>query len=222
MSGEAASDDHLARDEPLDAGRLAPWSVAMGRALRGEADSDVPCGGCTACCRSFQFVHIDPDEIDAIAHIPAELLFPAPQRPRGHLVMGYDDEGRCPMLGKSGCTIYEHRPRTCRMYDCRVFAATGVEPDGDERAAIREQVRRWRFTVTTETDVATRDALHAATGFLRAHPEARPDGAGPIGATALAVLAVDALPAFFAHDEESGNARVVVPDVASVRAELDR
>jgi uncharacterized protein len=222
VSSRVASDDRPAGDQSLDAGRLEPWSVAMGRALRGEADSDVPCDGCTACCRSFQFVHIDPDEADAIAHIPAELLFPAPQRPRGHLVMGYDDEGRCPMLGNGGCTIYRHRPRTCRMYDCRVFAAAGLEPDGDERVAIRERVRRWRFTVSTDADEVARDALHAATAFLRAHPEARPDGAGPVGATTLAVLAVDALPAFLSRDEGSGRTRVVVPEVAAVRAELDR
>jgi uncharacterized protein len=226
VSTRAASEDRPARDQPLDAGPLAPWCLAMQRALEGEADSDVPCGGCTACCRSFQFVHIDPDETDAIAHIPAELLFPAPQRPRGHLVMGYDDEGRCPMLGDGGCTIYQHRPRTCRMYDCRVFAAAGVEPDDDERGAIRERVRRWRFRVATDADEVARDALRAATAFLRAHPEARPDGAGPnagpIGATALAVLAVDALPAFLTRDEASGRTRVAVPDVAAVRAELDR
>jgi uncharacterized protein len=217
VSERRPADERTDGGEPLDAGQLAPWTAAMRRALRGEADSDVPCGGCTACCRSFQFVHIEPDEVDAIAHIPAELLFPAPQRPRGHVVMGYDDEGRCPMLGAGGCSIYEHRPRTCRMYDCRVFAAAGVEPEGDERAAIRERTRRWRFTTTSDADAVTGDALHAAATFLRAHPEAR-----PAGATALAVLAVDALPAFLARDERSGRLRVVAPDVAAVRAELDR
>ena len=175
--------------EPLDAGDFAPWAAALRRALAGEADSDVPCGGCTACCRSFQFVHLRPDETDAIAHIPAELLVPAPGRPAGHLVMGYDGDGRCPMLGAEGCTIYEHRPRTCRMYDCRVFAATGVEPAGDELAPVREQVRRWRFATRTEADAATRDGLRSAAEYLRTHPEALPDGA-PAGPTQLAVLAV--------------------------------
>ena len=57
----------------------------MRAALRGERDSDVPCNGCTACCTSSQFVHIGPDETDTLAHIPAELLFPAPRLPRGHV-----------------------------------------------------------------------------------------------------------------------------------------
>ena len=31
-----------------------------------------------------------------------------------------------------GCSIYDHRPRTCRTFDCRVFAAAGVAVDADK------------------------------------------------------------------------------------------
>ena len=203
----------------IDAGRPAPWADAMRRALRGGAGSDVPCAGCTACCTSFQFVHVDPEEADAIAHIPRELLFPAPSRPPGHLVMGYDRDGRCPMLGERGCTIYEHRPRTCRMYDCRVFAATGVEPEGDEKAAIRERVRGWRFEVRDQTDATVARALRSAATYLRDHPDVLPDGAAGAGPTALAVLAVDALPAFVARTP-SGGTELVAPAPDAVRAVL--
>jgi Fe-S-cluster containining protein len=205
--------------EEIDAGRLAPWAEAMQRALRGGAGSDVPCAGCTACCTSFQFVHVEPDEADAIAHIPAELLFAAPHRPPGHLVMGYDRDGRCPMLGDGGCTIYAHRPRTCRMYDCRVFAATGVEPDGDDKAAIRARVRQWRFAVRDEADAVVGQGLRAAAAYLREHPEVLPDAAGAAGPTALAVLAVDALPAFVARTP-SGGTELVTPVPDAVRAVL--
>src|SRR5262245_47949648 len=99
----------------------------MDSALRGERSSDVPCGGCTACCSSSQFVLIEPDEAETLAHVPGPLLFPAPGRPDGHVLLGYDDRGRCPMLGDDGCTIYAHRPRACRTYDCRVLAAAGVD-----------------------------------------------------------------------------------------------
>ena len=58
----------------------------------------MPCGTCTACCTSSQFVHIGPDEVDTLAHIPAELLFPAPRMPKGHVLLGYDERGHCPML----------------------------------------------------------------------------------------------------------------------------
>jgi Fe-S-cluster containining protein len=133
----------------------------MQAALRGAIDADVPCGECTACCRSSQFVHIEPDETDALAHIPAALRVPAPGRPTGHVVMGYDEHGRCPMLGEHGCTIYEHRPRTCRTYDCRVFTATGVAPE-TRQPAIAARVRRWRFDVDTPEARRLRDALHRA------------------------------------------------------------
>ena len=123
----------------------------MEAALAGEADAEVPCGDCTACCTSSQFVHIEPDETDTLAQIPAALLFPAPRLPEGHVVLGYDERGHCPMLRDGRCSIYDHRPRTCRTYDCRVFTALGVDPD-DATGAISRQVRRWRFTFATDED----------------------------------------------------------------------
>lgn len=134
----------------------------MQRALDGAADADVPCGGCTACCTSSQFVHIGPDETDTIARIPAELLFPAPRLAPGNLVMGYDERGHCPMLVDGACVIYAHRPRTCRTYDCRLFAARGIAIDDPAKAAIAARVRRWRFEYPTEADRAAHDAFKVA------------------------------------------------------------
>ena len=145
---------------PLDAGDLRAWLDELRAALRGEGDARVPCAGCTACCEASQFVHVAPDETDALAHIPRALLFPAPGAPAGHLVMGYDEHGRCPMLRADGCSIYEHRPRTCRTYDCRVFAATGVVPTGRGQEAIATRAARWRFTVRGADDGRLLDAMH--------------------------------------------------------------
>ena len=122
---------------------------------------DVPCGDCTACCTSSQFVHIGPEEHEPLARIPRALLFPAPGLPKGHMVMGYDERGHCPMLVDGACSIYEHRPRTCRSYDCRVFTAAGLQPDG---AAIAERVQRWRFD---GDDERLKSAVRAAAAFLR-------------------------------------------------------
>ena len=151
-----------ADDAPLAAGGFAAWLDGMQRALRGEADSDVPCDGCTACCTSSQFVHIGPEETDTLARIPAALRFPAPGLPTGHVVLGYDERGHCPMLVDGACSIYEHRPRTCRTYDCRVFAAAGIDAD---KPAIAERARRWRFEVTTEDDRVLLEAVRAAASF---------------------------------------------------------
>jgi Fe-S-cluster containining protein len=143
----------------LPASAFVAWLDATERSLRGEIDADVPCDGCTACCRSSQFVHIAPDEADTLAHIPRALLFPAPRMEQGNVVLGYDENGCCPMLGDSGCSIYEHRPRACRTYDCRVFAAAGVEPD--DKPLVATRVRRWRFAYPSDADRDAHDALRA-------------------------------------------------------------
>ena len=144
--------------------------------LRGDAAADVPCGGCTACCTASQFVHVDPDETDALAHIPRDVLFPAPGLPPGHVLMGYDEHGACPMFVDGGCSIYEHRPRACRIYDCRIFAATGVDVADDGTTAVAARVRRWRFAYTTPDDAALERSMHRAATFLDEHPECAETG----------------------------------------------
>jgi hypothetical protein len=190
------------------AGDFSPWVRAMAAAIGGGLASDVPCDGCTACCTSSQFVHIAPDETDTLAHIPAELLFPAPRRPRGHVLLGYDERGHCPMLVEGRCSIYEHRPRTCRTYDCRVFAAAGVDP-GD-KPLVAARARRWRFSHPTGDDDDRHGAVRAAAAYLRAHPDLVPGaGANP---TALAVRAVEVHDVFLGGD----------PDPEAVRVQLRR
>jgi Fe-S-cluster containining protein len=160
----------MANEPDLGAGDFSAWLSGMQAALRGEQDADVPCGGCTACCTSSQFVHIEPDEADALAHIPRDLLFPAPRLPRGHVLLGYDERGHCPMLVDGRCSIYEHRPRTCRTYDCRVFPATGREPD---QPAVAERTRRWRFDYATAADARRHEAVRAdARALAGAEPAA--------------------------------------------------
>ncbi|MCU1366981.1 MAG: hypothetical protein JWN39_2620 [Ilumatobacteraceae bacterium] len=175
----------------VPAGAFTVWLGEMQAAIGGEAESDVPCGECTACCTASQFIHIGPDEEDAKAHIPGALLFPAPRMPKGHVLMGYDEHGRCPMLIDDRCSIYAHRPRTCRTYDCRVFAAAGLEPDEADKALIAERVRRWRFSHPTPQDVANHDAVRAVAVELIAHPDTLPVGIRPDNTTQIAVLAVE-------------------------------
>ena len=178
-------------DSELSAGNFSSWLGEMQAALRGERESVVPCDGCTACCTSSQFVHIAPDETDTLAHIPAALLFPAPRMPRGHVLMGYDERGHCPMLVDNRCSIYEHRPATCRTYDCRIFPASGVEVDGDDKALIAQRTRRWRFDFPTPADRVRHDAVKAAAAFVREHRDALPPERVPANATQLAVLAIE-------------------------------
>lgn len=186
----------------LAAGDFASWLTEIQGAIRGEHGSDVPCGNCTACCTSSRFIHVGPDETDTLAHIPAELLFPAPRLPDGHVLLGYDERGHCPMLIDDRCTIYEHRPMTCRTYDCRIFPAAGLEPEDDE-ALIARQARRWRFSFPSRADVTRHQAVRAAAASLDERPDLLPDVPAPTNATQRAVLAIEIHEAFLQPDEET-------------------
>jgi Fe-S-cluster containining protein len=179
----------------LAAGDFGTWLAATEAVWRGEGDADVPCDGCTACCTSAQFVHIAPDETETLARIPRRLLFPAPGLPDGHVLLPYDEHGHCPMLIDARCSIYAHRPRTCRVYDCRVFAATEVEPDED-KVQIAARVRRWQFSHPGDDDERAHAAVRAAAAYLRAHPELRVTPA----AAELAVSAIEAHAVFLDDD----------------------
>ena len=210
--------DEPARDDAtLDAGPLGPWVVGMQAALRGERDADVPCDGCTACCTASQFVHIAPDETDTLGCIPSELRFPAPRLPRGHVVLGYDERGHCPMLVDGACSIYDHRPRACRTYDCRVFAATGVELDEREKAEIMRRVRRWRFRVGA-ADAPRAAAVRDAAAFLRDHGGELPSDLAPTNPTARAVAAV-AINELFLDGDHAPKADAVTVALARTRPE---
>lgn len=136
----------------------------------------------------LQFVHIGPEETETLDRIPPAPLFRAPGLPKGNVVMGYDERGHCPMLVDGGCSIYEHRPRTCRTYDCRVFPAAGLEPE--DKARIFERVRQWKFDVSGPEDERRRSAVTTAATFLREHAGRLPEGLVPRNATQLAFLAV--------------------------------
>ncbi len=211
--------DSSNQEQVLMAGEFSAWIVDMQAALLGESGAQVPCCGCTACCTSSQFVHIAPDETDTLSHIPADILFPAPRLPPGHVLLGYDEEGRCPMLIDNRCSIYEHRPRTCRAYDCRVFPAAGVEVD-DGQVSIAQRARRWRFSFPTEADRIEYDAVHAAATFLDEHSDMLRAAGLPANAFQRAVLAVQIHRTFLARDEANDRIAVIDPEPEVVRAEI--
>ena len=101
---------------------------------RGEA-GPVPCGKCTACC---YYPGIPVDEKRNRRHLPHLLT----ERNRdGQLVLRQRSDGACIHLGKQGCTVYEHRPAVCRIFDCRAFAAMGWV----ERCGPNHQTPPWEF-----------------------------------------------------------------------------
>ncbi len=205
--GGSASDPHV------PAGDFGSWLHTTAAVVRHEREADVPCGDCTGCCTSSYFVHIGPDEADTLQRIPPALLFPAPGLADGHVLMGYDERGHCPMLVDGACTIYEHRPRTCREYDCRIFPASGLVPDGPTKVAIRRRTGQWRFRFPTSDDRVRHAAVQGAARFLVAHPECFTSGQAPQRHEDLALAAIHVHEVFLP-------APTVEPDVATVRAAL--
>lgn len=188
---------------PLPAGDFGAWAEGLEAAIAGARDSEVPCGDCAACCSAGQFIPVGPDEIDALRAIPAKLLFPAPRMPKGHMLLGHDEKGRCPMWIHRRCSIYASRPRACRTYDCRVFAAAGQDgPEGNPAPKVSAQARRWRFSTPTVDAARGLAAVRLAAARLRAR--VLPPELAPAHATQLAVLAFKLRGLF--HAEAAGGA----------------
>ena len=207
-------------DDTLAAGEFGAWITDMQLALRGEQDATVPCGDCTACCTSSQFVHIAPGETETLARIPQALRFAAPRMPHGHVLLGFDERGHCPMLVDGACSIYEHRPRTCRTYDCRVFPAAGIEDDDASKHHITMRARRWRFDHATPNDDTRHASVVAAATFLHEHAEGFAERDRPVTTTQLAVLAVEMHDLFLAH--AAGTVRLIEPAEGEVAVEIAR
>jgi uncharacterized protein len=136
------------------------------------------------------FVHIAPEETRTLRRVPHDLLFPAPGMPDGHVLMGYGDNGECPMLVNGQCSIYEDRPQTCRDYDCRVLATTGVAVDPDAQPDISRRVKEWAFQYETEESRQEQAMLRRAAVFLQNNRELFPPGSLPNHPNQLAALAI--------------------------------
>jgi Fe-S-cluster containining protein len=173
----------------LPAGEFSAWLETMNLAIETGGTTDVPCGECNACCRGSYFIHVDPSESESLTAIDESLLFPAPGRPEGHRLLGFDESGTCPMLREDRCTVYASRPRTCRTYDCRIFAATGIAEHGSDKSEITDRARRWRFDYADERAREQHGALIAAAAFLVGDDHDL-DGLLPLNVTQLAMLII--------------------------------
>ena len=179
-------------DHEIDAGPFGAWLIEAAAVLRGTAGADVPCGSCVGCCVSSYFIPVRPEDSAALARIPADLLVRAPGQPAGQFMMGYREDGSCPMLVAQRCTIYADRPQTCRDYDCRIFAAAGIDAGGADKQVINTRVRAWRFRYDSEAERRAHDAVRRAAAFIRDRRDAFPGGRAPTAPTGIAVLALKA------------------------------
>lgn len=202
-------------DEEVEAGEFGAWLEATVASLRGGAAVEVPCGSCVGCCVSAYFIPLRPGDRGARARIPAQVLVDAPDQPPGHAMMGHGADGHCPMLAAGRCTIYPDRPQTCRDYDCRIFAAAGIEAGGPQRRVINQRVRAWRFSHAHADLQRVHDAIRLAAAFIRDRWQAFPGHCAPTAPTGIAVLALKAYPVFLdggaaAGLDDAGRARAII------------
>jgi Fe-S-cluster containining protein len=173
----------------IPAGRFSEWLRQMRAALAGNADMDVACGDCRGCCTSSYFIKVRAHEQAALEHIGEENLRPVPAATNGAQLMGFDEQGHCFMFANGGCSIYQHRPETCRTYDCRVFAAAAMNA-GPGKTEINERIASWRFDYPSARDRDEHKAVTAAANFIRQHVIRFPGGRVPSRPSEVAVLAV--------------------------------
>ncbi len=205
MTNSPASDNADSSNAgDIAAGPFGEWLVGLCASLRGHGGTTVPCGDCVGCCVSSYHIPIRPEDREALERIPAQLLIGAPGMAPGHRMMGYRENGFCPMLDEGRCTIYSARPQTCRDYDCRIFAAAGIDAGGPDKDVINRRVRAWRFTYPTETDRAAHRAVLAASAFIQTKRDCFPGARAPNAPTGIAVLAIKSYALFLEAASPAG------------------
>jgi Fe-S-cluster containining protein len=80
--------------------------------------TEVPCAGCTECCRSNQGLVLHPELGDDPESYEFQVRTDAATGKRVYL-LATTENGTCVYLGPAGCSIYHRRPALCRSFDCR-------------------------------------------------------------------------------------------------------
>lgn len=174
--------------ELIDAGPFGRWLVQAQAALRGRGGMHVPCGECVGCCTSHYSILLRPDDA-ALDIVPASVLSAVPGMHYPHAKMNPRGDGTCPMFNAGRCSIYAQRPQTCLDYDCRVFAAAGLEA-GQDKPVINRRIREWKFSYESDAERALHRAIQSAARFIQHHADAFPAGWVPRVPAGVAVLAL--------------------------------
>jgi Fe-S-cluster containining protein len=127
-------------------------------------EAKVPCQGCNHCCYHGR-VDIYPDKENAedLAHLDVV------PHPEGGFALRKREDGSCVHLGLGGeCTVYHHRPKACRFYDCRMFSAIGLVDTYDNG----RNSPAWVFDIPTTEERIANMALRLAVGkHIDSNPE---------------------------------------------------
>ncbi len=194
-------------DHTVDAGPFGQWLLQARAALRGNGGMNVPCGECVGCCTSGYSILLRPHDV-ALDVVPVTFLSSVKGLAYPYAKMNPLPNGHCPMFQNGKCCIYAQRPQTCLDYDCRVFAAAGIETSAD-RPVINKRIREWRFTYESEVDRQAHAAVQSAAAFISEHAAAFPAGWLPNNPSGLAVLAIKVYAQFLDANPARSDAETV-------------
>ena len=214
----------MSDDQELFAGDFSAWlEEAEGAIRRGEA-SDVPCDGLHGV---LPVVAVHPHRARRGRrpgpHAGRRCCSPRPGCRAGHVLMGYDERGHCPMLVDDACSIYEHRPADLshlRLPGLRRHGRGARRRSAPHRRAhgplaVRPPGRVGRGPPRCGRAPLRRTSVRTATTSRPATVPGNP--------TQLAVLAIDVHDVFLGGGDRARRPVVVQPELATVRdALLDR
>lgn len=78
--------------------------------------ADVPCAGCTVCCKNEDVV-IRVEDGDILENYKTHGKIRYGETVQ---ILDHQPNGDCVYLIENKCSIYEERPIVCRSYDCRI------------------------------------------------------------------------------------------------------
>jgi hypothetical protein len=125
------------------------------------------------------------------------------------------------MFDGSNCTIYPQRPQTCRDYDCRVFAAAGLEAGSADKQEINRRVGLWRFSYADARAEAQHRAVQSAARFIRDRQASFAHERVPTATTGIAVLALKVYELFL-EPRDGADAGLLAADVTARWEAFDR
>jgi len=182
----------------IDAGSFSAWLVQAHEALRTNKGMDVPCGDCVGCCTSSYSILLRPHDA-ALDSVPAQYLSTVSGLSYPHAKMDPLPNGHCPMFKEGKCSIYSVRPQTCLDYDCRIFAAAGMDA-GAIRPVINQRILQWQFSYESDAELKMHLAVKAASGFISAHTKAFPSHWNITSPSSIAVLSIKVYTLFMSDD----------------------
>jgi hypothetical protein len=122
------------------------------------------------------------------------------------------------MLTVGRCSIYEYRPHTCRIFDCRAFSAAGIEAGDHGREQVNQRIRRWRFSHPAERDFKEHRTVQMAATFLREHRDRFPEGFVPSNPVQLATLSIKVFDVFVDFSDAAGGPSPAPADLNVARS----